>query len=259
MKAGPLKSWLARQGAPHPFPFWDAALHLIDRLSGQGLKLLATDDPWFVRELVEEEIQRQRYLNVEERQLPAFRQGADPCFGDRPVLGIVGVEPGFPMRLLTTNLAIKHRAPDLRRLIESQRFWSDDPTHERKGIRVGVQSGDQRINTGPLSEDQILVHTGAMWITPSLRGRRQDGPPLAASLAPLMRLCAWLQFSPDLLVGTVADPKLTQTFGSRKDGEIVLTENGEESRQVLHVYDASDMRTCAETVMSEALPKRAVG
>lgn len=249
MKAGPLKSWLGKRD---DVPFFEkdllgAAAVLADRLSGQGLRLLVTDDPWFVRELVEEEIDRQKYFTVEDRQVPVFRQGADPCFGDRPVLGIVGVQPSFPMRLLTTNLAIQHKVPpSLRALIESQRFWSDDPETDRKGITATLESDDKRVDRFP---SKHVVHTAAMWVAPQLRGKRQDGPPLAASLAPLMRLCAWLHFSPDLLVGTVADPKLTQTFGSRKDGEIVLVEDGQESRQALHVYDAADMRACAESIL----------
>ena len=248
MKAGPLKSWLARQASSL---CRDAAIALADRLSGQGLHLLVTDDPWFVRELVEEEIDRQKYLTVEERDPPVFRQGADPCFGDRPVLGIVGVQPSFPMRLLTTNLAIQHKVPpSLRDLIETQHFWSDDPAIDRKGIVVRLESDDKRVDRFP---GKHVVHSGAMWVAPKLRGKRQDGPPLAASLAPLMRLCAWLHFSPDLIVGTVAEAKLTQTFGSRKDGEIILTENGQESRQALHVYDAHDMRACAGNALADAI------
>lgn len=260
MKAGPLKSWLAKR---YDVSFFEkdilaAAASLADRLSGQGLKLLVTDDPWFVRELVEEETDRLKAdwhardwdINpMPADYLPVFRQGADPCFGDRNCLGIVGVEPSLPMRLLTTNLAIEHFEVTLRLLIEKQGFWSDDPAVDRKGIEVKVETSDPRVDS---IEFDRFVHSGAMWITPRLRGKRPDGPPLATSLAPLMRLCAWLHFSPDLLVGTVADPKLTRTFGSRVDGEIILTENGQTSSQSLHVYDKADMEACARSILQPA-------
>ena len=247
MKAGPLKSWLAKQRV---CVFRDAAMLLADRLSGHGLKLLVTDDPWFVRELVEEETQRLMAsgdFNLDDH--PVFRQGADPCFGDRACLGIVGIQPTLPMRLVTTNLAVEHVEVTLRLLIERQGFWADDPKTDRKGIEVKVESADPRVDDIAFGR---FVHSGAMWITPKLRGKRDDGPPLAASLAPLMRLCAWLHFSPDLIVGTVADPRLTKTFGSRVDGEILVTENGATSRQALHVYDNADMEACARSILQPA-------
>lgn len=265
MKAGPLKSWLIRQPLSEALR---AAMKLTYRVEDQGVRLLIADDPWFVRELVQQGTDRMLKLweqiwmvmhpersvpqRIPDDWLPVFRSGADPAFGDRRCLAIVGVIPDLPMTLLTTNVAVEHKGPiSVRQLIEGQFFWSDDPERDRKGILVKLESDDARAD-GYWTSDK--VHSGAMWVTPSLRGKRADGPPIAASMAPLMRLVAHIGLKPDLIVGTVADPRLTKTFGSRVDGQIHVTEAGETKTQALHIYDDADMAKCIGDVLADAEP-----
>ena len=242
-RAVPLRSWLLLQGK---LSLGDdshvrAAEVLLDRATAQGLHLLLTDDPWFFRRQVESSWQQHP-----ETDRPPYRMGVDPAFGDRPFLAIIGVNPELPMVLLSTNAAMLHKHTSLSELIEEQRLWSDWPRLDRRGI------GSRLITNFDRYETNDIVHCGAMWVTPSLRGRRSDGVPLAAHLAPLLRLCVSIEWPLGLIISTVADRRLTKTVSGREAGEIVLTHAGQEERQALHVYDADDMRRCAEDVFMDA-------
>lgn len=250
MMTAPLRSWLLS------LPRNDvtrAAEILTNRATAQGVHLLVTEDPWFMRARVEEATARlaqewkRAHPNGEpipDGWLPIFRQGVDPCFGMRAFVGILGVIPDMPMTLLTTNAAVLHARVTPRWLIESQHLWSDDPEKDRAGIAVELESDHPEI--GPIHD---IAHSGSMWVTPSMRGKRYDGLPLAAHLAPLMRLCAFLHLAPSLVIGTVADGRLTRTFGSRIDGEIHVTQNGETATQALHVYTPDDIAASAADVL----------
>lgn len=254
MITGPLISWLAEID-PVRTPAARAARVLAARVADQGVHLLVTEDPWFVRARVEEAQARLTHEwraahpdgdPIPEGWLPIFRQGADPAFGMRRTLSILGVIPDMPLTLLTTNVAVEFDGTTVRALIETQRLWSDDPARDRRGIAAALDSAHPAAD----AEAFRIVHCGTMWVTPGLRGRRPDGVPLATHLAPLLRLAAEIHLFPDLIISTVADRRLTRTVRGRVDGEILVTEAGTTARQALHIYDADDRARAAAEVLA---------
>jgi hypothetical protein len=258
MKTVPLKSWLMERWGSDNLDAVKAASELVGRVNAEGVHLLVTEDPWRYRDMVTEA--RQRLATewvalhgdepIPDGHLPILRAGSDPAFGDRRFLGILGAIPDMPMLLLSTNAVVEHRvgpAGTIRRLIETQRLWSDDPAWDRRDIEVTLDSLHEHADRGV----DTIAHSGGAWVTPSLRGKRCGRPPLAASLVPLARICAAIEFGSDLTIGTVVREGLTRTFGGRVDGQILVTKGGVTEVQALHIYDAGDIGGTVAGVLAQ--------